>query len=134
MCHRVHRSKGPARHNGTRVSRPNELRSLSLKTNCFLSALSVAKSLVLVVCCVVCCLAFSEFPEALSLSDDASNDFVVVNDSTAAIDCEPGEASAIPQEAIYLASRLSLSYDPMPSPQASSRAPDLLSLISLRKI
>jgi hypothetical protein len=133
MCrHSLHRSEGPDRHNAIPGSRRSEPQPFAKTT--FLSALSVAKVLVLAVCCVVFCLAFSEFPETLSLSDDTSNDFVVVNDSTDAIDSEMVETTAIQLEATYPASTLALSYDASPLAQASFRAPDLLSLISLRRI
>jgi len=47
-----------------------------------------ARTWILIVCCVAYCLACSELPEILSLSDDASSDLVLVVETRGAINPE----------------------------------------------
>jgi len=133
MCHhRLQRSEGPDRHKELAVSISSKLRLFARETF-FLSALSLAKTFVM--CCLVLCLAFSEFPESLSLSDDACNDFIVVNEVCAAIDSEAAEALDVPRDATHPSQQLLLSSSNTESalPEAIP-ALDLLPLISLRRI
>ena len=103
------------------------------KSRVVLSVESLARICVLVVCCVACCLACSEFPETLSLSDDASNDFVVASETCSAIHSEALERGAVSKKTIRTTTELVLASNADAFPEGSLRGSDLLTLISLRR-
>ena len=92
---------------------------------------------VLIIYCVACCLACSEFPETLSLTDDSSNDFMVVSEVCSAIRSEAVESRAVSQITIHPTTPttrpLLICYADA-FPRQSQPGPDLLTLISLRRI
>ena len=89
---------------------------------------------VLIIYCVACCLACSEFPETLSLSDDSSNDFIVVCEVRSAICSEAVESRAVSQITIHPTTQPLLICYADAFPRQSQPGPDLLTLISLRRI
>jgi hypothetical protein len=103
------------------------------KSRVVLSVESLARICVLIVCCVACCLACSEFPETLSLSDDASNDFVVVSETYSAIHSEAVERGAVSKKTIRPTTEPVLASSGDAFPERSPRGSDLLTLISLRR-
>jgi hypothetical protein len=105
-----------------------------LKRDCFLPVLPLAKILVLVVCCVVCCLAFSEFPETFNLSDDSSNDFVVVSEAYTGGDAEGADIAAMVPAAVCPTLHLVLSSNIESFSTEPASVTNLLPLISLRRI
>src|SRR5262249_20897954 len=132
--HSLHRSAGPDRHKALPGSLLTRLSALA-ETKMFPSGISVAKTFGLVVCCLVCCLAFSEFPETSNLSDDSSNDFIVVNELCTTKNSESRDSVASVQEAMPPEPQLRVLVDSDPFLQNSLLpASDLLPLISLRRI
>jgi len=88
--------------------------------------------IVIIVCCLVFCLGFSEFPETLSLSDDISNDFVVGGDATSEVDPEDSERLAVATQPELR--RLFPWDNVVPVIEPWPMAASLLSLISLLRI
>jgi len=133
--HSLHRSAGPDRHKALPGSLLTRLSALA-ETKMFPSGISVAKTFGLVICCLVCCLAFSEFPETSNLSDDSSNDFIVVNELCTAKNSESRDSVASMQEAITPEPpqrRVLVDSDPFLQTSLLPES-DLLPLISLRRI
>jgi len=110
---------------------------VATKTGALLSVGSLSWICVLIICCVACCLACSEFPETLSLTDDSSNDFMVVSEVCSAIRSEAVESRAVSQITIHPTTPttrpLLICYADA-FPRQSQPGPDLLTLISLRRI
>jgi hypothetical protein len=110
---------------------------VATKTGALLSVGSLSWICVLIICCVACCLACSEFPETLSLTDDSSNDFMVVSEVCSAIRSEAVESRAVSQITIHPTTpttRPLLICYAHAFPRQSQPGPDLLTLISLRRI
>ena len=110
---------------------------VATKTGALLSVGSLSWICVLIIYCVACCLACSEFPETLSLTDDSSNDFMVVSEVCSAIRSEAVESRAVSQITIHPTTPttrpLLICYADA-FPRQSQPGPDLLTLISLRRI
>jgi hypothetical protein len=110
---------------------------VATKTGALLSVGSLSWICVLIIYCVACCLACSEFPETLSLTDDSSNDFMVVSEVCSAIRSEAVESRAVSQITIHPTTpttRPLLICHADAFPRQSQPGPDLLTLISLRRI
>src|SRR4029077_7207226 len=106
---------------------------VATKTGALLSVGSLSWICVLIIYCVACCLACSEFPETLSLTDDSSNDFMVVSEVCSAIRSEAVESRAVSQITIHPTTPttrpLLICYADA-FPRQSQPGPDLLTLIS----
>jgi len=93
-----------------------------------------ARICILAVCWIACCLACSEVPETLSLSDDASNDFVFVSAAHGAVQLAAEQKDAESHQAEYPASAHIRTSGIDKDLQRARPGADLLSLISLLRI
>ena len=126
----VHRSESQSRQKLRSLFQRNKLRELA-ETRVFPTVASLAKRCAFLICCLACCLAFSEFPETLNLSDDSSNDFIVVNEPRA---IGSSETAVVSQEATHPMTQPAFSFNIDLFRQEFLPAHDLLSLMSFRRI
>ena len=133
MCRHLHRPEDPDRHKTLLSVDLNKLH-VTGEANLSLSALSLLKTCALIACCVVCCLAFSELPETLNLTDDSSNDFIVVNELCTTENSESVEISAVTHQKTRPSPQPANPFDIDCSFEQPQYASNLLSLLSLRRI
>ena len=101
FLHRLDRAESPDRHAAVLDFHPNSLQYSLSNEYPSRPALCLPKTLVIIICCLVFCLGFSEFPETLNLSDDISNDFIVGSDLSLEVDRKVSESAAVRAPVIH---------------------------------